>query len=204
MNPCTIRPLYYDYGKNPDRLSYAKNPEIAYIKENFSTYYNNNESQYLTNTSTNLSNEIFKGKLEKDFSQKFINFIFHENIDEDYKSTIEVELINLFTENSYVTRAWLSSLINLYFSETKFLTNVLKILSKSDFHELFREHVTILGLLLNKDIEVKDCAIRVFESWADKESLRILKESDPIIPEWLESYKQQVIKDIENSQNYSI
>ncbi|HHX2502190.1 TPA: hypothetical protein ACU8BJ_001920 [Neisseria subflava] len=202
MNQCTIKSLYYS--KHPDRLSYAKNPEMTYIKENFSTYYNENESQYLTNTSTNVFNENFKVKLEKDFSQKFINFILHENIDEDYKSTIEVELINLFRENSYVTRAWLSNLIILYFSEAKFLTNVLKILSKSDFHELFREHLTILGLLLNKDIEVKDCAIRVFESWADKESLRILKESDPIIPEWLESYKQQVINDIESAIIHSV
>ncbi|MGC6248792.1 hypothetical protein ACNO7P_10200, partial [Bisgaard Taxon 45] len=57
-------------------------------------------------------------------------------------------------------------------------------------------HICIAALLSNKDMEVKDFAIRVFESWGDSESLKILENTAEISPKWLEEYKQLVIKDL--------
>ncbi len=55
-----------------------------------------------------------------------------------------------------------------------------------------------MSLLANKDVEIKDFAIRVFESWADPESLKIL-DNTVVTPEWLESYRKLVVKDLKTS-----
>ena len=54
---------------------------------------------------------------------------------------------------------------------------------------------SLIKLLANKDVEIKDFAIRVFESWADPESLKIL-DNTVVTPEWLESYRKLVVKDL--------
>lgn len=146
-----------------------------------------------------LNDELFKKELISKFQNKFISFITFEfeEIVENRFTSIELELLNYFNKNPYVTGQWFSKLfIESIINKPKILVNSLKILAKLKPETLPNIHVYIASLLFNEDIEVKDFAIKVFESWGDLNSLKALENTEEISPKWLEEYKQLVIKDL--------
>ncbi len=142
-----------------------------------------------------LNNRNFEKELVSEFQDKFINFMMFDEINEDYSVSIELELLNYFNKNSYVTGQWFSNLFRDFISEPRVLINLLKIIAKLGHKKIPNAHVCVMSLLANKDVEIKDFAIRVFESWADPESLKIL-DNTVVTPEWLESYRKLVVKDL--------
>ncbi|WP_373777443.1 hypothetical protein [Glaesserella sp.] len=172
--------------------------KTTYVRESFSS-----DITYDINLFTSsdvpiefLSNENFKNELISKFQSKFINFMMFEEVVEDYYNSIELELLNYFDRNSYVTGQWFSKLFTDFINKPRMLVNLLKILAKLKHDTLPNTHICIAALLSNKDMEVKDFAIRVFESWGDSKSLKILENTAEISPKWLEDYKQSVIEDL--------
>lgn len=144
-----------------------------------------------------LNDENFKSELISKFQNKFISSMIVEEIIEEHSSPIELELLNYFDKNPQVTGQWFSKLfIEFIINKPKMLVNSLKILAKLKPETLPNIHVYIESLLFNKDVEVKDFAVKVFESWGDLDSLKILENTKEISPKWLEEYKQLVIKDL--------
>ena len=148
------------------------------------------------NNKLNLINKNFENELNSSFYHRFMNFMIFDEVFETHSNLIELELLNYFNRNSYVTGQWFSNLFKDYISKPNVLINFLKILAKLESDKIPNSHLFVASLLSNKDIEIKDFAIRVFESWGDLESLKILEHTARISPEWLEDYKQSVIEDL--------
>lgn len=148
------------------------------------------------NNKLNLINKNFENELNSNFYHRFMNFMIFDEVFENHSNLIELELLNYFNRNSNVTGQWFSNLFKDYISKPKVLINFLKILAKLENDKIPNSHLFVASLLINNDIEIKDFAIRVFESWGDLESLKILENTARISPEWLENYKQSVIKNL--------
>lgn len=177
--------------------------KTAYVKESLFSDINSDINFF---TSSNipiefLSNINFENELNSKFYHRFMDFMIFDEVFEDYSNSIELELLNYFNRNSYVTGQWFSNLFRDYIGKPKVLINLLKILGKLENDKIPNGHLCVASLLSNKDVEVKDFAIRVFESWGDLESLKILENTARISPEWLENYKQSVIKDLRKNSS---
>ena len=183
--------------ETPIRKFVSNEKKTIYLKEFISSDIN---TDIHISTSSNipieiLNNRNFEKELVSEFQDKFINFMMFDEINEDYSVSIELELLNYFNKNSYVTGQWFSNLFRDFISEPRVLINLLKIIAKLGHKKIPNAHVCVMSLLANKDVEIKDFAIRVFESWADPESLKIL-ENPVVTPVWLECYRKLVVKDL--------
>ncbi|HIF5510693.1 TPA: hypothetical protein ACX3C4_000430 [Pasteurella multocida] len=198
MNSFTNTSSYSSIIESNIRTFIPRENNTAYIKELCSSDIN---SDIKLINSSNVSiefliNKNFENELLSNFHHRFIQFMMFDEIMEDYSNAIELELLDYLDRNSYVTGQWFSKLFIEFIKFNKVLINLLKILAKLDSNKIPNTHLCIGTLLSNNDIEVKDFALRVFESWGDYDSLSILESSAELAPKWLEDYKQSVIKDI--------
>ena len=64
-----------------------------------------------------------------------------------------------------------------------------------------RESKTTLTIMAisafsHKSVQVRECAVRVFEYWAEPDSVNVLSSFE-LTPAWLDEYRLQVIRDLE-------
>ena len=98
--------------ETPIRKFVSNEKKTIYLKEFISSDIN---TDIHISTSSNipieiLNNRNFEKELVSEFQDKFINFMMFDEINEDYSVSIELELLNYFNKNSYVTGQWFSNL----------------------------------------------------------------------------------------------
>ncbi|WP_333660913.1 hypothetical protein [Chishuiella changwenlii] len=159
-------------------------------KEDNSVVYSNNKLKIRDN------NEFKKHIVEK-FQPFFISTLKNQELEIDFKNSVELQLEDLFNENEYVSKDWLNDVFTENFNDTKFLVNILKIIGNFN-KELISSFgiVTAGAALSHKNVEVKEMAIRVFENWNTIKSYSFLKQCC-LTPKWLDDYKNKVLSNIE-------
>lgn len=170
-----------------------------------STYYSSNKNSYIGQFSSKLPlSEILNSKFEKEitenFEPEFLNFILNFEVLLDKDSYIEKKLFSLFNENKHVTSHWFSNIYCQYADNSFVLVNLLKIIAKihdvKPYETISQFKIFVLAALNNKNIEVKDFALQVFELWDDKSVLKALENIPSLNPAWLESYRQAIISEL--------
>lgn len=104
-----------------------------------------------------------------------------------------------FDNNAAATLFWFNNLYIRYFvSSEKMLLGLLRVIESLDEKIIGSVGQTMaIAALVHKNLEVQEVGVRIFENWASEMSLNILK-SVHVESSWLQSYIQQVIKDIED------
>ena len=174
--------------------------ESAYLNKssrNEVLYINLSLSYELTNTEFNKINDKFKSNLSNNFEQKFINYLKFNEIDENYSCNIERTFRKYLDENKYATLDWFYDIFLKYKSDTKIILNLIKVISKYPISNS-GIYIAISSLFSHPNLEVKDFAIKFFENMADENALKTLR-SHEIHPQWLDDFRKNVIKDIEDS-----
>lgn len=140
-----------------------------------------NEDNSLTNHTSTLLSMIRNEDFEPGYATGSERFV---------KSFLEKDLVS--------TMVWVNTIFNeYYYSDVKVVVGILHILSHFDYKAVSPFGPTIAAAaLLNKEIEVREQAIRAYENWGDPSSLSILKGID-CKEEWLQEYVNQIISDLE-------
>jgi hypothetical protein len=158
-------------------------------------YVNINNTNYTV--SENEINEQRLQYLKTKISPLFISLVKNEEFEFGQKSEsirlVEIEL-NI---NQIATEKWINDLYLQYFSkDEKILIGILRVLEYFDEDTLSNLSTIALACFSHKSDEVKEMGVRIFENWGTLKSYEILK-SVKIDTKWLQSYINQVIKDIE-------
>ena len=94
----------------------------------------------------------------------------------------------------------LESLMQIYmssFSNVHQLEGILTMVSSFPYETVYpKGQIIAVGLLLHKDLLIRDRAIQCFERWDSKKGLRVLKSLN-FQPEWLQKYADKVVLYIE-------
>lgn len=164
-----------------------------------------NGSDYIFRSNTNIDNKILDEAINKfidnikiNFENKFLSYIKNNELSEFFDSDIEKEFFNYYKTSDVSTQKWLADIWVKNLNNDFIILNMVKIISKFRFNDT-QMYLMIQTLFSSQNIELRDFAIRFFESMADENSLRILKSTKIDYPDWLEEYRKQVICDIEET-----
>ena len=145
-------------------------------------------------------NEIMEKRLEylkNKVSPLFISLVKNEDFEFGQKSESIKIVENELKKNRIATQNWLSDLYLQYFpTDEKILMGILRVIEYFDEETLSPASHIIALASLNKSDEIKEVCVRIFENWGSIKSYEILKSIKTDI-KWLQSYINQVIKDIE-------
>jgi hypothetical protein len=146
-------------------------------------------------------NEINKQRLQHlktKISPLFISLVKNEDFEFGQKSESIKLVENELEINKMATAIWLNDLYLQYFrNDEKILIGILKIIEYFDESALYPNPPTIaLACLSHGSDEIKEMGVRIFENRGTLKSYEISKgvKTDT---KWLQSYINQVIKDIE-------
>ncbi|EHO14687.1 hypothetical protein [Myroides odoratimimus] len=132
-----------------------------------------------------------------DFSNKLLNIIKKEDFEYGFETDSDRFIKTMFQKDADKTKNFLNKVYIDYYSDKAILIAVLRIVSRFEYHEIEPQGQTMmLGVLSHKDEEIIETVVRSFETWNNQESIKYLKEIQ-LSDEWLESYKNSVIDDIE-------
>lgn len=128
------------------------------------------------------------------FSKQLL--LLFENTDFEYgiKNEVDDFVEEFLTLNSTQTKEWLECLYLENFDKTAILVKLLRTIARIDYDTIFPQGQVIATSALNhEDIEVRECGVRAFESWASLDSLNILEHLE-VAEEWLQDYINEVVE----------
>ncbi|MGA2362574.1 MAG: hypothetical protein ABSG73_08940 [Candidatus Aminicenantales bacterium] len=143
---------------------------------------------------------LYENKFEN-YKKEFINellYLFETEIFEyGVDNKADTFVAEWLTTNPSLTKEWLNSLYNDYFSNASVLTKILRIICRIEYQVISPQGPTMAALVLNhKNAEVQEAAIRAFESWGSLESLKylsILRSELKFADKWVRDYVDEVI-----------
>ncbi|GAB6395525.1 MAG: hypothetical protein MdMp024_1837 [Bacteroidales bacterium] len=135
-------------------------------------------------------------ELEQNFSKQFISHI----LEDDFEYGIESQAHTIVKEqmkiNAVVTKEWLNRIYVTNFHNSEILIGILRVIARFEKEEIFPiGHTIAVASLNHKDEIVQETAIRAFESWGGKASLKIL-ENVSVSSKWVKEYIEEVIADL--------
>lgn len=153
-----------------------------YIKEELKVSNENSREDSIINENT---------------TNEFLNLIYSDSFESGHVPLAEHFVLRLLRESKTQTKEWLQRLLLNNFNNFKVLVGLLHIISHIDYDEINPEgQIMALACLSNESIEVQDYAIKAFENWGSKDALIYLKNVK-CSEEWLQSYLEEVIADLE-------
>jgi hypothetical protein len=103
-----------------------------------------------------------------------------------------------------LAREWINAVFIDNYDDEYIVSSILRVISHFDYYELYPHGMTMAtAALTHKSLIVKENAIRVFENWENPDCLNILKDVE-VNEEWLRSYIEQVIFDLEVLHQHAI
>lgn len=136
--------------------------------------------------------------LRRRFTRELIILIRESEVEFGFYSVVDSFIRDRLVENSSVTKEWLNSIFVENFHDVTIATGILVALSRLDYWDAYPNGLTIaLAGLNHRSAEVRECAIRAFENWANPKSLDVLRTIKKQPEQWLNSYIAQVIRDLE-------
>lgn len=165
-------------------------------------------NSYITFYGTELSystaqhDETSNLKEENKFIQQLIDIIINSDFEFDKNTDVEPFILSELNINKTITLQRINKLFINKFNDIKIVMGILISLSHFEKEQVTPNCETMaLAALAHEDLEVKECGVRVFESFGDKESIKLLETVDTNIP-WFQDYIKSVIRDLK--QKYAI
>lgn len=112
-------------------------------------------------------------------------------------SSLDDFLEECLANNAIATKDWLYELFIQHESNPTVLTAILRTIAHLRYEQV-APHGLSMALLASRhdDTEVRECAIRVCESWETPNCLHLLKNMPCQHEGWLQDYLVEVIKDL--------
>lgn len=166
--------------------------------------FDQSKEAFLSLSDENLFNKKRLERLRLQFTEKLLAYF----VDEDFEYGIEAKADILVKKqlaiNVLATKSWLNTIFVNHFSDTNILMGLLRLIARIDYSIISPEGPTIaIAALSHKNIEIKECGVRAFESWGTLSSLGILENLQVSTP-WLQSYINDVISDIQKEYKIAV
>lgn len=165
--------------------------------QNFSSYSDTDKNESDNDkTSIKIGEEFYE--IEKKY---FLSLIENDIFEYGYSTNAEKYLQSKLIEEPLKTKEWFNTLFNENFQSSDFMIKILHIMGGIDYELLDPQGTTMaVSATRNRDEEVKESAIRVFENWGSPQALSVLKGIE-CHEEWLQEYLTDVIVDLEKEQD---
>lgn len=138
-------------------------------------------------------------KIRDDFEKKIFIYLKSEDIETGSITEADELLNHYLNEYNDLTQSMLSFLFKKNIKNIDYLCNLLLLMSRIESIKLNRcGHVIAMAGLNHKSDDIKESALRLFESFADQESLEFL-EMSKTDAYWLQEYKEEIISSIKQS-----
>ena len=158
-------------------------------------------------SSTSLDAESTRGQVEellrsleserRRFVSEFTQLLRDSEFEYGYSSAAERYVRERLRGIGPVAREWISRLFVDNFESSCIVSGILRVISHFSYNEVYPQGVTIsTAALCHFDRTVKEDAIRAIENWERPELLPLLRTID-VRDEWLRSYVEQVMRDLE-------
>lgn len=184
----------------PDNIfSYKKN-----IKSDKTTIKN---KELLLDTSLfnddSSASKIYEKTFEYELDEKVIllsrelsSSILNDEFEIGYNSKSSYLFSDMMKQSSYLGRKVLTRCFADNFHDNTVVLGLLFILYDTDYDEIYPEGQTIAAATASmNNNQIKEALLRVFESWLNPDSIRIL-ETIKFDKTWLETYRLELIEDI--------
>jgi len=149
----------------------------------------------------NYINEKRLLRLQSQFTPRLVNLILESEFEYGIDSQVDVFIRNQMKENALAAKHWINDIFVSNFQNPVILVGILHIISRLSYYEVFPEgQLMAAAALVHSNVEVQECGVRAFESWATLESLTILNNVRVATP-WLQEYIKEVVKDLSREQN---
>jgi hypothetical protein len=149
----------------------------------------------------NYINEKRLLRLQSQFTPRLVNLILESEFEYGIDSQVDVFIRNQMKENALAAKHWINDIFVSNFQNPVILVGILHIMSRLSYYEVFPEgQLMAAAALVHSNVEVQECGVRAFESWATLESLTILNNVRVATP-WLQEYIKEVVKDLSREQN---
>lgn len=134
------------------------------------------------------------------FKTQFDELIRHSDFEFGFSSAADHYVLTAIKQYGPFAREWINDIFLKNFDDPPFLTGLLRVIAHFDYTDMYPQGMTMAtAALLHKDVEIRDCAVRCFESWEDPENLKILKNLS-FSEYWLSEYLNEVISYLEDLQ----
>ncbi|MGF7028447.1 hypothetical protein [Sphingobacterium multivorum] len=145
----------------------------------------------------NEENKKFINYIENKVQPIFYSLINTDDLDLDVMTPAEEILRELLSQNFSATITWFNDFFVSIYNSDKMLLNILKILGNLEEY-LVKKFAIVIALsgFSHKNMEIREMSIRAFENWGSIDSLTTLKKQS-LSPDWLDEYRLEVIKNIE-------
>jgi hypothetical protein len=149
---------------------------------------------------TSIENMVNNNRISilEGFTERFISTILEENFEYGIASKAHVLVKEQMRINAGATKEWLNGIYvkNFHENNIRILIGILQVISRFREEELHPTGQTMaLASLSHKEEVVQETAIRVFESWGGKDSLKTL-ENVSVSSSWVKEYLNEVISDL--------
>ncbi|GAB6394269.1 MAG: hypothetical protein MdMp024_0581 [Bacteroidales bacterium] len=154
------------------------------------------ETDSITKSKGNKVNDKRLKEFERKFAGHFISCILEEKFEYGIESKADILVKEQMRINASMTQDWLNRIYARHFQNQEILIGLLRVISRLDKEEIYPVGYAIARDSLNhKDEIVQETAIRAFESWGGKESLKILEKAS-VSSKWVKDYLNEVIADL--------
>ena len=161
-------------------------------------------ASYLAPSEENNLNEKRLEKLRRSFTTRLLTIIQDEEFEYGLDTKADILVREQMKLNALATKSWLNSIFVEAFDRPVVLAALLRVIARLDYLEVYPEGQTMaVAALSNSSVEVQECGIRAFESWATLDSLHVL-ESLQVSPAWLQEYVDEVVSDLRKEHNVSV
>jgi hypothetical protein len=164
----------------------------------------NSTQKYLLQTNStlktlNIDNDNY---LADKYSDKLLSYIKEYGFESGFESPADNLLLEYY--NKYGDRQTINILATLWRKSyhtngTNYITAVLNLISNITFHIKIDAILFVFAssALNHAELEVKESALALFESWDEPDNLPYIKGMDDTGVEWFDEYKSEVINTLE-------
>jgi hypothetical protein len=133
---------------------------------------------------------------KKRFTQQLVSHILEDDFEYGKESEAHILVKKQLKINASVTKDCIYDIYVNNINNLEILTGILRIIARFERSEISPIGDTIAMASLNHKNEiVQETAIRAFESWGGKDSIKIL-ENVTVSSKWIKEYLNEVISDL--------
>lgn len=142
------------------------------------------------------------GSFKKIYTPLFLRMLREEHFEAGYSNNLDELVKEIIDKDAMIASNWLSDIFTKHINSNKVLLALIFVISRVE-NKAIRPFLSVIAMasLSNKDIEIRETAIRCFENWGDFGSAECLKATNNDSISWIQEYKLQVIKDIDKGLN---
>lgn len=140
---------------------------------------------------------IFRSDILKTINENMIESGVHYCFEDIYHE--------YFQNNQHMAAQLLQRLLRDYYTDARVVKAILHIVSHYSYEEIGDDFVfPISSLLSHENKAIRKFALKVFDNWDSKDTLKVLQGTMAMREKWLEEYRKRIINRLEKEGNNAI